>query len=105
MKSDFDRWVSGEVLLMDEVRGMNEEYIPQGQFCTKKEAIECCKHSRYVDLDRLNSIDDGRLYKELREHGFKRFEDVGSDLEYFDGCFTTPSGEKVVAFGEFGDYD
>jgi len=102
MKSDFDRWVSGEVLLMDEVWDVDEDYIPQGQFCTKKEAIECCKHSQYVNLDRLNSVDDEKLYKELRGYGFKRFEDVGSDLEYFDEYFTTPSGEKVVAFGEFG---
>ena len=30
------------------------------------------------------------------------YEDMGSDLEYFEEEFTTPSGDKMVAFGEYG---
>lgn len=31
------------------------------------------------------------------------YGDMGSDLEYFEEKFTTPSGDKMVAFGEYGE--
>ena len=38
----------------------------------------------------------------LMDHGFERKEDYGGGLETFEEYFTTPSGDKMVAFGYFG---
>lgn len=42
--------------------------------------------------------------KELEEdkYRYKSYEDMGEWLEFYEEHFTTPSGDKMVAFGEFG---
>ena len=44
--------------------------------------------------------------KELEEdkYRYKSYDSMGDYLEYYEHRFTTPSGDKMVAFGEFG-YD
>ena len=41
----------------------------------------------------------------LREREWRTFEDYDDEyLEWYEDIFTTPSGETVVAFGQYG-YD
>lgn len=44
--------------------------------------------------------------KELKEdkYRYKSYENMGKWLEFYEEHFTTPSGDKMVAFGEYG-YD
>lgn len=44
--------------------------------------------------------------KELEEdkYRYKSYENMGKWLEFYEKHFTTPSGDKMVAFGEYG-YD
>jgi len=44
--------------------------------------------------------------KELEEYKYryKSYDSMGEWLEFYEEHFTTPSGDKMVAFGEFG-YD
>ena len=36
-------------------------------------------------------------------HKYKTYDSIGEYLEYYDEHFTTPSGDKMVAFGEYGN--
>lgn len=49
--------------------------------------------SRYGELVKPDPEDENQV----------AYEDMGSDLEYFEERFTTPSGDKMVAFGEYGE--
>jgi hypothetical protein len=38
------------------------------------------------------------------DYSYKSYSDMGQYLEYYSHQFVTPSGDKMVAFGEYG-YD
>jgi hypothetical protein len=101
MKSDYEKWHNENLYLFDGwTFGWAKEDAPKEKMLyTKDEAIAFMKKNRYYkDAD---SIDD----EMLREEKFISSDDEGSDyFESFYEEFTTPSGETVVAFGEYG-YD
>lgn len=74
LKSVYDEWKSGK-------RIMYEDTI-----YTEEEIEELKKKDKYFWEDDV--------------HTYEEYWD--SDLERYEGTFTTPSGEVVVAFGLFG---
>ena len=104
LKSDFDRWENGEVLLfIGSGWCYPDDNAPQkNHFYTKEQAIEFEKSSKYPPADDMDW--DGEEAEEyLRDNEWYTCENYDSDyLEWFEDTFTTPSGETVVAFGQYG---
>ena len=100
MKSDYDRWRFENLYLFNGwTYGWEINKPIKNSLYTKEEVIEFVKNSKYYDAD--YEIDD----ECIREFDFVSFDDEGNDcLESFYDEFTTPSGETIVAFGEYG-YD
>ena len=98
MKSDYERWEKENLYLFNGFGwGWDSNKPITNNLYTREEAIEFVKNSRYYDAD--DEIDD----EYLREFDFISFDDEGSEyLEGFYEEFTTPSGETIVAFGEYG---
>ena len=106
LKSDFDRWKNGEVLLF---MGGNWSYpddnTPQkNHFYTKEQAIEFEKSSKHPPSEDMDwNSEEAEEY--LGENEWYTYENDNDEyLEWFDDTYTTPSGEEVVAFGWYG-YD
>lgn len=105
MKSDYDKWINGEVLLF---AGFNCIY-PDGQkpqenhFYTKEEAVAFEKSSKYAPKD-FNWNDEEGVRKLLRFHEWRDNEYKNDSVDWFEDTFITPSGEEVIAFGECGYY-
>ena len=100
MKSDYVRWAEENLY---QFNGWIEEWElnkpVKGYFYTRDEAVEWAKKNKYnQDVEEFND-------EILKEMGFISFDDEGNEgLESFYDEFTTPSGETIVAFGEYG-YD
>lgn len=100
MKSDYERWEKEGLYLFDG-SGWSWDFNKPvtNALYTREEAVEFVKNNRYYD----SSYEVDEEY--LREMDFISFDDEGSEyLEGFYSEFTTPSGETIVAFGEYG-YD
>ena len=99
MKSDYERWQREELYLYNGSGWAWDFNKPvTNRLYTRDEAVEFAKNYKYY---RGYEIDD----EYLRELDFISFDDEGSEyLEGFYEEFTTPSGETIVAFGEYG-YD
>ncbi len=99
MKSDYDRWQTEQLYLYEGGYGWEFDKPVKNQLYTRDEAVEFVKKNEYYKDE--EDIDDGIL----KDAGFISWEDEGSEyLEGFYQEFTTPSGETIVAFGEYG-YD
>ena len=100
MKSDYERWEKEGLYLFDGyTSGWDFNKPVRDALYTREEAVKFVKNSRYYD--NVDEISD----KYLREFDFISFYDEGNEwLESFYEEFTTPSGETIVAFGEYG-YD
>lgn len=100
MKSDYERWEKENLYLFNG-SGWSWDFNKPvtNNLYTKEEAVEFVKNNRYYSAD--YEIDE----EYLREMDFVSWDDEGSEyLEGFYEEFTTPSGETIVAFGEYG-YD
>ena len=99
MKSDYDRWYNEKLYLYKDGYGWEFNHPVVGSLYTIEEIEEFAKRNRnYKDESKLDS-------EAIREMGFISWDDEGSEyLESFYEEFTTPSGETIVAFGEYG-YD
>ena len=104
LKSDFDRWNNGEVLLFTGNEWLYpDDNAPQkNHFYTKEQAIEFEKSSKYPPADDMDW--DGEEAEEyLRDNEWYTCENYDDEyLEWFDDTFTTPSGEEIIAFGQYG---
>jgi hypothetical protein len=102
MKSDYERWESDGLYMFDGYEFEWESNGPiKGRLYTYDEVIAFAKTYKYLDVEDECDIDDVMI----KEIGFISFDDEGSEyLEGFYEEFTTPSGETIVAFGEYG-YD
>ena len=99
MKSDYVRWHTEQLYLYSNGCGWEFSKPVENHLYTRDEAVEFAKKNRYYKD--TNEIDD----EILRDIGFISWDDEGSEyLEGFYSEFTTPSGETIVAFGEYG-YD
>ena len=79
MESDFEKWKNEELILDFN----NEELVP------------------YTDEIRELKEDEGVMDYIT----YEEFQDGWIELYTFERTFTTPSGEKVVAFGYYGYQD
>lgn len=97
MKSDYDRWHKEKLYLYEGGYGWEFDSPNRNELYTKDEAIKFAKKNRYYK-------DESEFDNEiLRDIGFISWDDEGSEyLEGFYSEFTTPSGETIVAFGEYG---
>ena len=110
LKSDYDRWTNGEVLLFkgpgwycDENWCYDENNKPlKNHFYTKEECINFVKSSKYPPSEDMDWEDRDSVTEYFRENEFYDGEYTDDELEWFEDEFITPSGEKVIAFGEFG---
>ena len=100
MKSDYERWgKEGLYLFNGYTFGWEFSKPTKNALYTREEAIAFVKNSKYYSAD--DEIND----EYLRDMDFISFDDEGNEyLEDFYEEFTTPSGETIVAFGEYG-YD
>lgn len=97
-KTDYDKWIKGEILL-------NEEK----QFISREEAIEELKKlkeeydgSLNINYDNKAEVDE-YLFKWLDIWNYEYYCDYV--LKYYEGFseeYTTENGDMVVAFGYFG---
>ena len=104
LKSDFDRWNNGEVLLFTGSGWCHpDDNAPQkNHFYTKEQAIEFEKSSKYSPADDMD-WDSEEAEEYLRDNEWYTCENYNDEyLEWFDDTYTTPSGEEVVAFGLYG---
>ena len=55
--------------------------------------------------EELVTVSDNEIESEEDEYRYRSYEDIGDYKEYYSHPFVTPSGDKMVAFGEYGfDY-
>lgn len=101
MKSDYKRWEDENLYLFNGYAyGWDFNKPVKNTLYTRDEAVKFVKNSRYYD-DEVDEVDD----EYLRDMDFISFDDKGNEyLEGFYEEFTTPSGETIVAFSEYG-YD
>lgn len=106
LKSDFDRWERGEVLLFTGGEYCYpKDHAPQkNHFYTKEQAWEFEKSSKYPPDHHIH-WDSNAAEEYLFQNQWYTYENYDDEyLEWFDDTFTTPSGEEVIAFGKYG-YD
>lgn len=101
MKNDYTRWRDSELYLYNGGYGWDFNKPTLNNLYTRDEAVVFVKNNRYY-----KDVEDDKIdYEILRDCGFIAWDDEGSEyLESFYKEFTTPSGETIVAFGEYG-YD
>jgi hypothetical protein len=99
MKSDYDRWQTEQLYLYEGGYGWKFKEPIKNNLYTKDEVMKFAKNNRYYHGE--EEIDN----ETMRDMGFISWDDEGNEyLEGFYEGFTTPSGETIVAFGEYG-YD
>ena len=98
MKSDFERWEKEDLYLYQGYGwGWDFNKPATDALYTRDEVEAFIKNCKY--FDDTEEIDS----EMIREMDFISFDDEGSEyLESFYQEFTTPSGETIVAFGEYG---
>ena len=107
MKSDYDKWENGELLLYTGCGYgyLNNNYPMKNHFYTLEEAIQFEQILEYNCLKDVDLNDKEAVLEELKENDWYTYENYDNDyLEWFEDSFTTSSGETVVAFGQYG-YD
>ena len=97
MKSDYDRWHKEKLYLYSGGWGWEFSKPVKNHLYTREEAVEFTKMNKYYKDKKV--IDE----EAIRDCGFIAWDDEGSEyLEGFYEEFVTPSGETIVAFGEYG---
>lgn len=102
MKEEYDSWECGEVLLNENYTASSKK---EGKFIDKETAVKILLDEGYYDEECIKSLDEDEFYEALKDVGIYRYDDYPLDyLEWFECEYTTPGGETVVAFGQYG-YD
>lgn len=112
-EEEFNRWKNGELLF----KRWEEKFVEPKQLSEKdkveaKEEYDCLKQDYWKDWATLSDEEKNKWYSkyatehELKDYDAKTYDEYMNygDLETFVDTYTTKSGDKVVAFGEFG-YD
>jgi hypothetical protein len=89
---EFEKWSRGEVLYWGE----------EDRFATSDEIMNELKaKSWYKDVD---WDDEDAVYDVFCDEGIKTYNDFFDDYDYntYAHSYTTPGGEKVIAFGYYG---
>lgn len=95
---DYKKWKDDKVLYWKD----------KEEFYAKEDIIEELKESRwysgelrYPDVDWSNEEEVSEIFEEEEIQTYDEFFD-NYDFETFEDSYTTPNGEKVVAFGYYG---
>ena len=97
MKNDYDRWHNEKLYMYKDGYGWEFNQPVINSLYTREEIEEFAKRNRYYKNE--SELDS----EMIRDMGFISWDDEGSEyLEGFYEEFTTPSGETIVAFGEYG---
>lgn len=105
MKEDYDKWVNGETYLNEGRGWCSYSKYKDKQFVTKEEAIDIITNNKYPPANLITCMDDDELIECFRENEIYTIENYENEyLENFEAKFTTPNGDAVVAFGQYG-YD
>lgn len=105
MESDYDKWIAGEVYLNKNGGWCSNSIYKEKQFVTKEEAIDILTNSKYPPKCDLITLEDGELEDYFRGEEIYTYDNYGYGyLESYEESFTTPNGDKIVAFGQYG-YD
>lgn len=106
MKNDYDKWVNREVYLNNEAGWSSYSGYKNKQFVTKEEAIDIITNNKYPpDID-LFTMNNDELEEYFKDNEIYTFDNYDNDyLESFTQEFTTPNGDTVVSFGQYGYED
>ena len=89
-QNEYNKWINGELYITH-----------SGDFYTKEEVYEYVKE-REEDFDTLSEDEKAEA---IYDYGYHTVETYNNEyLEGFEEFYTTPSGDKIVVFGQFG-YD
>lgn len=106
LKTDYERWEKENLLLYTGSGWCwtDKSKAPKNNnLYTKEETINFIRSGKYYEETDFTTMDDEELRKYFREEDFVYSDDDGNNyLEGFYKEFTTPSGDTVVAFGEYG---
>lgn len=90
-KDEFDAWKNGELIFA--------EY--EEKFYTKDEVLE--KEKENLEKSEVDISDEDELSEWLEDNEYKVNGNYENDyLESFEQHYTTKSGDKIVAFGNYG---
>lgn len=94
-EEEYDRWEKGELVLVD-------SWSVDENFITREEAINFVKEEG--DFDDVDMSDKQEVDDILRDYEYISYDKYwdNDELEGFEDSYTTPSGEKVIAFGLYG---
>lgn len=107
MESDYERWYEGNLYLFTGSGWCypDNNKPEKNHFYTREEAIEFEKTDKYVRED-VNWTDEDEVNEILCENEFYDYEyfwnEYCEDYEDYEETFTTPNGDKVMAFGYYG---
>lgn len=105
LESDYDKWKAGEVYLNENGGWSSNSSYKEKQFVTKEEAIDILTDNKYPPEKDLTELDNENLEDIFRDEEIYTYENYWRDyFENYSATFTTPNGDTVVAFGQFG-YD
>ena len=105
MQSDYDAWERGIVYLNKSHNWNSSSIYKDKQFVTKEEAIDILTKSKHPPKHDLTTLGKAELTDWLRDEEFYTYNNYDDDyLEYFESSFTTPNGDTVICFGQYG-YD
>ena len=101
MKSDYDKWCNGELVLAEDAWWLSTEI--KEKFVTKEEAINLLQTCYKYLPENMDWDDEEMVVEVMRGAGLIDSEYENEYLEGYYEEFTTPSGETIVAFGEYGN--
>lgn len=105
VESDYDAWISGTVYLNEHSGWGSHSIYKKKTFVTKKEAIDILTKSDYPPLRDLTTLGDDELKDYFRDNRIYTYDNYNDEyLTSYSKNFTTPNGDKIVAFGKYG-YD
>lgn len=103
MESEYDAWENGQVYLNESWSPDSTSIYKDKKFVTKEEIIDILASSKYAPAEDLTALDSDEFDDCVREYEFYTFENYENEyLEWYDDRFTTPNGETVVCFGQYG---
>lgn len=105
LENDYEKWCKGEVLLYNGYGYLScpDENLKKGNFYTLEEAIKFEQNNKYncnVDWNNMEEVMD--LLHDNSWYDYKYYCKYSSDFEDFKSSYTTPNGEKIIAFGYYG---
>lgn len=106
MEEDYNRWQKGELYLNNHYGGTSA--YKDLKFVTKEQLLDIVKNDKWMEkyYEDLTTMDDQEEFDSfVSDWDFYTADNYeNSGMEWFEESFTTPSGDAVVAFGQYG-YD